>query len=369
MENKKGLIIFITLILLNFYEFAYCDFSRNIRISFDPEVRIQKLALIEKDENDTWRFLTFLDEPIKRENEKHELLIVNINKELESIYIQPFFEKDDSWTYTGDLYFRCKVGSKAESKFTPCNSKFTRFVSTEFFFLAGTTRYMISKSAISNALEESKLIPELLKTIDLSVIDTKDEKEYAKTFSEERKLPLPVPEFDGVYILTVDNQLIEVPASNYDSLLFRDEISSKMDKLLTGGAIKFSVTFTTEQFHHISANKIKGIIVKGLNANNIELRNAIREQKLFSSSFSNDFRFYPDEVFSLSEFKRKTLNNEAVFYEPISKRLLGNMDKGIYLLISHKNRDITWSSLCPSRRKGMLGFAHDKPMLWLIGVY
>lgn len=369
MKSKKILIFLIVFILINFYELAHCDFSKNIRISYDPEIRIQKLALIEKDKDGIWRLIGFLDEPIKKENENHELLIININKRLESIYVQPFFESDDSWSYTEDLFFRCKVGSKDKSKFTPCNSKFTTFVSTEFFFLAGTTRYRLSKSAISKALEDSNIIQELLKLADEDVIHKKAEKSNAQAFFEEKDLPIPVPEFDGVYVLTVDNHLIEIPTSDYDSLSFTDEISSKTDKMLTGGAVRFSATFTTDQFHHISVNKIKEIIVKGMNTNNIELRKAIRQQKLFSSSFNNDFRFYPEEIYSLSDFKRKTINNEAVFYQPTSKRLLGNMNKGVYLLVSYKNKDVTWSSLCPSRRKGMLGFAYDKPMFWLIGVY
>lgn len=380
LSDIFGIALFCYFALLLFSPaFAYHE---NIAISFDPDLVSNRLVLIEKDQNtDKWKIKSINSEPIKRENHNQEVLSVNILREKDAIYVQPFFEKDSSWNLTGgryhgdNVYFICKVGSKDTTKFTPCSSNFTSFVKTEFFFLAGSSTYRLSKSKIIDAIKETDLIHKVME------IERERERE-SKKHVEDKKINLltdeqlpaqqktltePIPEFDGMYILTTDNFLIEVPIATYDHLNAYDEISHK-DKWLYGGASKISISFKTDQYHKIPINRFKALIIKGYDLSNIELRLCRRQIKLFSSEFSNEFKFYPDERFTLMDFKRKSLDKSVFYFEPAHKKVLGDMNSGIYFFISHKSNDVPWSSFT-RQQKGMLGFASDKPTFWLIGSY
>ncbi len=291
--------------------------------------------------------------------------------------MQPFFEKDDSWNMTGgryhgdDVYFHCKVGSKDTTKFSPCSSNFTSFVKTEFFFLAGSTTYRLSKSKIINAIKDADVIQKVMEIERENKKHAEDKKinllSDEQLPAQQKTLQEPIPEFDGIYILTTDNFLIEVSVVTYEHLNAYDEIPHK-DKWLYGGASKISISFKTNQYHKIPINRFKALIIKGFDLSNIELRLCRRQLKLFSSEFSNEFKFYPEERFTLMDFKRKTLDKSVFYFEPAHKKVLGDMNSGIYFLISYKGNDVPWSSFA-HQQKGMLGFASDKPIFWLIGSY
>lgn len=371
-----GIVFFCYFALTLSLSFAYVE---NIRIGFDPDLVPERIVLIEKDENiDKWKIKNITSEDqIKRENENQEALAINILREQNALYVQPFFEKNDNWKSSGgvysgdDVYFHCKVKSGDKSKFTPCNSNLTSFVKTEFFFIAGTTTYRLSKNKIINALKEAQIIQKLIE-IETESIKPIDNKKFNLTTHEklsanQETLAVPIPEYDGIYILTTDNLLIAVPEATYERLTAYDEIPSR-DKWLYGGAVKISISFKTDQYHHISINRFRALIIKGFELNNIELRICKRQLKLFSTEFSNNFKFFPDERFSLTDFKRKTIDKSVFLLEPASKRVLGDINSGLYLLISYKSKDVPWSAFI-NQQKGILGFESDKPIFWLIGIH
>ncbi|MCX8070101.1 MAG: hypothetical protein N2738_06320 [Thermodesulfovibrionales bacterium] len=358
--------LIMTLLMSNSYVFA-SDFTKNIRVGYDPDIKnVDYYIVIEKDENlDKWILSSITLQPIKKEKETQESFVVKLIRASDAIYVQPFYENDEEWALIGEMLFKCNPGEKKAHKFTPCNSKFTTFKQASWFFLGGAS-YRLSKDKVLKALQESEAIQSIAKIkSDEKDIENKDERLTSQT--EGITNTILSLDYDGVYIMTAENKLLEVPIAQYNELSAADEISTKFDKAITGGASKISISFETDFFQRLSKSRFKAIVMKGIDPNSIELKYAKRNKKLFSYNFTNTFKFYPAQSYSLNEFKRKTIDNFIVMFEPISLYTIGDASKGEYLLIAQKNRQIPWSSLV-IQQKGIQGFVAEKPTFWLIGL-
>jgi len=284
---------------------------------------------------------------------------------------------DENWKIReinnyGDVFFRCKVGYKDKTKFTPCSSNFTSFVRTDFFFLAGFSTHYLLKDKIINTVKEAGVLQKLMEIEERNREHAKNE--IIKTTGQKPALEI-TPEFDGVYVLTTDNSLIGVPMVDYEELLAKEEISENPSRKL-----RLALGFETKQYLKIPTNKFKALIIKGFDLSNIEMRLAMRQvrashsgvidelsmrqTKTFPLELVNVFKFYPDEKLTLLDFKRKTLDKSTIYFEPVDRRTLGNINRGTFLLISNKSSSVTWPSY--ASRKGSID---DKPIFWLIGSY
>lgn len=146
---------------------------------------------------------------------------------------------------------------------------------------------------------------------------------------------LQIPEFDGVYYLTTNGTLVEVP-----------EVQVRAEGYV-GNTLKRY--FLTDSFHNAALSKFRALIVRGADLlDNMRFTVARRSKKIFSSEFDNSFSYDPGRYFPLSQFKKKRMGNDTYYFEPVDKKFAGNASEGDYLLVVD---------------------AHDKrnPRLWLLG--
>jgi hypothetical protein len=125
-----------------------------VQIKYDPGIKEGYYALVEN-VSGKWTIRDISDSPVKRNKENQEVLL--ISKDL--IYVQPVFEADEKWSWIDGLTFKCKLGAnKEKEKYTPCNSDLTGLVNTDFFFIAGNSRYAIYSKKMSQLLKETDLV-------------------------------------------------------------------------------------------------------------------------------------------------------------------------------------------------------------------
>lgn len=163
-----------------------------------------------------------------------------------------------------------------------------------------------------------------------------------------------IPEFDGVYILTTDNRLIEVIEAQPSNFAIENAQNNKTRIVKNPGLLRAfntdndtdksdKLNFSTDKFYKISQDKFKALVIKGEDIlNGLMFRPARRAYKLFSfTEFEDRFNYELNRYFPLASMRKKALDKDVHYFEPTDIRNFGNAKEGYYLvLVNEKDKNI-----------------------------